>query len=322
MPVVSVIVATFNSSSYIVEALESVSKQSWNELELIITDDCSEDYTVEVCRDWLNSNSKRFARSEILTFERNTGISANANRGLLASKGDWIKFLGADDTLKPDCVSSNMEWIKMHPEINALFSRIEVYRDTFESGNLIETTPSIPYNSAGLLASGRSASSQYKMLLLSDRVHFTPSAFLNRTTLLSVGGFDERFKLLEDYPMWLNLTKNGYKLYFMDKVTVNYRKHSKAINNINVPYLVNPNYFRAEAFRRVYTYPVLPLDIELEQRFIWFASSIFRLKCLNRNGKFNRALLNVTTIFINPFRLFIKIRKWFNKNLKNDEFYF
>lgn len=318
---VSVIISTFNSSGFITETLESVLNQTWKDLELIITDDCSEDDTIEICHNWLTNNCQRFVRSEILTFKKNTGVSANGNRGLYASKGAWIKFLGADDTLKPECISSNMEWIQSHKEIKVLFSRVSIYRDTFIPDNLIDTTPAIPYNPTGILASGITADSQYKMLLVSDRIHFTPSAFLNRSALISVGGFDENFRLLEDYPLWLNLTKNGNVLYFMDKVTVNYRRHSKAINNTGKPFLVNPNYFKSENFRKVYTYPFLPLDIKLEQRFIWFSSQIFRFKWLNRNRRLNNVLLNVFTLYLNPFRHFIQIRKHLNKKLKENEFY-
>ena len=318
---VSIIIASFNSSSFIVETLESISKQTWKELELIITDDSSGDDTVEICRKWVFENKQRFFNTEILTSVLNTGISANANRGLRSATGEWIKFLGADDTLKPTCIEENMFWVASQPEIKALFSRIEIYRDTFEPQNLIEITPGVPFNPIGILAPDKCADSQYKMLLLSDRIHFSPSVFLHRETLLSVGGFDERFKFLEDYPLWLNLTRNGHKLHYMDKVTVNYRQHSKAINNTGTSYLVNLNYFRTEAFRKIYTYPYLPADVRLSQRFRWYASQIFRWDYINRDRKAGRFLLNLMTIYCNPYKYFIWIRKRFNKNLKKNELY-
>ena len=159
------------------------------------------------------------------------------------------------------------------------------------------------------------------MLLVTDRIHFSPSVFLHRETLLSVGGFDEGFRLMEDYPLWLNLTKNGHKLYYMDKVTVNYRQHSKAINNTGTNYLVNLNYFRTEDFRRIYTYPFLPADVRLSQRFYWYASQIFRCDYLNRNRMAGRFLLSFMTIYCNPFRYFIWVRKRFNKELKYNDLY-
>lgn len=318
---VSVIIATYNSSPFVIETLKSISEQSWKNIELVITDDHSVDNTVSVCTEWLNENRQRFVSSIIIRSKKNTGVPANANRGLKASKGVWIKYLGADDTLSPDCIENNMYWIASHPQVRALFSRINIFKDVFEPQNLIETTPGIPYSQKGILASDRRAESQYKMLLLSDRIHFTPSSFLHRETLLMVGGFDERFRLLEDHPLWLNLTRSGYKLYFMDKITVNYRQHSKAINNTGMGYLVNPNYFRSEDFRRIYTYPNLPAEIRLCQQFKWHASQIFRYERFNKNSGLNRFFLMLLTIYLNPFKYYIYFKKLFIKDLRNDEFY-
>jgi glycosyltransferase involved in cell wall biosynthesis len=318
---VSVIIATFNSSPFIIETLESVLAQTWKDIELIITDDFSRDETVEICGKWQKKNFQRFNRIEIITSKMNTGIPANVNRGLCLANGSWIKFLGADDTLKPDCIEKNMSWIATHPEVKVLFSRIDIFKDTFIPENLLFTTPGIPYDNNGILSISRSAYSQYKMLLQYDRIHFTPSAFINRGTLLSVGSFEEKFKFLEDYPLWLKFTKNGHKLYFMDIVTVNYRRHSKAINNTGIKLIVNPNYFRNEGFRKEYTYPYLPYDIELNQRYIWYISQLFRCNCFNKANIPNKILHALLTTYLNPFKYFIWVRKKIDRNLKNNELY-
>lgn len=318
---VSVVIASYNSGLYILETLESILNQSWKNIELIITDDCSSDKTVDLCRMWLSENDKRFVSSELITCEKNTGVSANVNRGLHAASGEWIKFLGADDTLKQNCIMDNILWISYHPEIKVLFSQVEIYKDTFDSVNLIETRPLKVVNNNGILASGRSSESQHKLLLVCDRIHFSPSVFLHRETLLSIGGFDERFRMLEDYPLWLNLTKNGNRLCFMDTVTVNYRQHSRAINNTGITYLINPNYFEQEEFRKLYTYPNLPADIRLFQRYNWFVLSIFRLKWLNVNNRPGRLLKTLLTSYFNPFKIYIYMKKLFNKDLKFNEFY-
>lgn len=318
---VTVIISSYNSSQFIVETLESIAGQTWKDIELIITDDCSGDDTVEVCRKWKDENKERFVNALILTNNRNTGVSANANRGLSVAKGNWIKFLGADDTLKQDCIEENMLHVISDPGIRVLFSKVDIYNNDFGPGNRLSTSCEDTSDPWSIMATGRSAYSQYKMLLISDRLKYTPSVFLHRETLLSVGGFDERFRLLEDYPLWLNLTKNGHRLYYMDKVTVNYRQHSKAINNTGTSYLVNFNYFRTEDFRKIYTYPYLPADVRLSQRFRWYASQIFRWDYLNRDRKAGRILLNLLTIYCNPFRYFIWVRKRFNKKLEKNELY-
>lgn len=318
---VSVIISTYNSSRFIMETIESVSIQTWKNIELIITDDCSSDNTVEICRKWIDSNRQKFIKSQILTSEINTGVSANANRGLKKANGEWIKFLGGDDTLAPECISDNMRFVNGNPVIKVLFSKINIYQNTFEESNLTETIPKGEINQNSIFWPARSVESQYRMLLVSDRINFTPSVFLCRDVLLSVGGFDERFKLLEDYPLWLNLTKIGHKLYFMDKTTVNYRKHTQAINNTGISYLVNPNYLNSNLFRKVYTYPYLPAEIRYDQQFTRFVSRIFRWRWLNKNTIHDKIILDVLTLYLNPFKYFIWLKKKLIKNLKYNEFY-
>ena len=75
-----------------------------------------------------------------------------------------------------------------------------------------------------------SSEDQYQRLLLSDRITYTPSYFFNKKAISSVGGYDEETQFIEDYPMWLKLTKAGIRLYFMEKVTVAYRQHKASLN--------------------------------------------------------------------------------------------
>jgi alpha-1,3-rhamnosyltransferase len=236
---------------------------------------------------------------------------------LKVATGDWIKFLGADDMLIPTCIEDNMNQVLSNGEIKVLFSKINIYRDDFKAENYIRTTPN-DINKESIFYFDRTAQAQYKMLLLADRIHISPSVFLSRELINSVGGFDERFRLLEDYPLWLNLTRSGYKLYFMDKITVNYRMHSNALNHTDNDFLVNPNYFKQEQFRRIYTYPYLPINIRLSQKFSWCVLQLFKIKSINRNTRFNRVLKYILTNLLNPFKYIIALKKGLFPKAAND----
>lgn len=318
---VSIIISTYNSSKFIIETLESVLNQTWKNLELIITDDCSEDNTLELCYSWVKDHHKRFADVKIIESKHNTGISCNANRGLYASTGDWIKFLGADDTLKVTCIDDNVDWVKVHPETRILFSRVEIYHNSIKSSTLISTTEDDTKNKNSIVADGRDVNSQYKMLLKSDRIHFSPTMFINRKTLIALEGFDERFRNMEDYPLWLKLTSHGYKLFFMNKITVNYRLHSNAINNNGTNYIIKPNYFKSELFRKKYIYPNLPLDLRLNEKFVWYSVQVFRIGLFNINNARNRFLYHFLTVYINPIKYYLMLRKLFDNSIVNDELY-
>ena len=114
-PLVSVIIASYNSSGFIIETLESIRNQTWQEKELIISDDCSKDNTVEICKAWLNEHKADFRNTLLIEANKNTGVPANVNRGVKASSGEWIKILGADDTLKTDCIENNIREVSSIP---------------------------------------------------------------------------------------------------------------------------------------------------------------------------------------------------------------
>lgn len=321
MALVSVIVVTYNSADFIVETLESVKNQTWDEIELIISDDFSKDKTVEVCKEWLEKNQYRFKKTGVITTEKNTGVPANVNRGIAMSTGEWLSLLAGDDTLKSNCIELNMEWIKSNPEVSVLFSSVDVYANNFEPVSYIETIPGDPFNPGSIMAPGRNAESQYKMLLVSDRIHYTPSLFINRNALIKVGGMDERFRIIEDHPLWLNLTKNGYQLFFMNKATVNYRRHVQALNYNAATNLINPNYFRLEEFRKAYTYPFLPLDVRLHQKYIWHVSGLFKPGFMNKNLPVQKILYFLLTVLLNPFKYWLRLRRIFNSRTRHCEFY-
>lgn len=69
-PLVSVSIITYNSSSTILETLDSIYSQSYQNIELIVSDDCSTDNTVEICKKWIDEHKDRFVRVELLTVEK------------------------------------------------------------------------------------------------------------------------------------------------------------------------------------------------------------------------------------------------------------
>ena len=77
-PLVSIVVITYNSSEYVCETLESAKAQSYQNIELIVSDDASTDNTVPIVTKWIRENKSRFVCVEIVTSPSNTGITAKA----------------------------------------------------------------------------------------------------------------------------------------------------------------------------------------------------------------------------------------------------
>lgn len=218
LPLVSIVVITYNSSKFVIETLESAKAQTYQNIELIISDDCSTDNTVELCREWIERNGSRFVRTELITVEKNTGIAPNCNRALKMAKGEWVKEIAGDDILLSSCISDNINFIKANKEIQILFSAMYMFKDDIPL-DLKKLHNPITTPMAFLLP----PKEQIDILITTNFIP-APTSFINKTGLEIYGYYDEEYPMWDDYPMWIKLIKNNVKLHFMPKITVLYRQ--------------------------------------------------------------------------------------------------
>ncbi len=317
---VTVAVTSYNSVSSIIETLESIYEQTYSNIDLIISDDFSMDNTLKLVDEWILQDriKHRFSRIEVIKVPKNTGVSANCNRCIAASKSEWIKFIAGDDILLPNCIEDNIRFAENTEDANIIFSQIKVYQDDFKEVNFVRVTPDeFPNN---LMHPTFSGQEQYQLLLVSDRIHYTPSYFFNKKALLKVGGYDESNRLVEDYPMWLKLTSSGEKLHYFHTATVGYRIHSKATNNVGDNVLFKPSIFNTFAIRKKLAHPYLPWAVVKSEEFVYNASRIFQNLGLNKKHKLNSFLYRAICFYMNPYHYLYAFQKRLPSN-KNNLFY-
>lgn len=219
---VSIIVPTYNSSNFVLDTLESIAKQTYPQLELIVTDDGSQDTTVSIVGTWLSCHNERFNCTCLLESEINTGIAKNLNRGLKKCKGRYIKVIAGDDVLLPNCIEDNINYAVAH-DSKILFSQIGVLSELPEDHPTIRTV--IRYQKEMMEFFTWSQEKQFKQLM--ERNYLVgPDYFIERDLLVRWQGYDERFSL-EDYPLWLKAVHNKVRLDFFPKKTVLYRIHDQ-----------------------------------------------------------------------------------------------
>ena len=228
-PLVSVIVITYNSSRYVIETLESVKAQTWENIELIVSDDGSADQTVQLCADWLVENKDRFPTTKLITVPQNTGIPANCNRGLGASVGDWIKLISGDDILIESAIDDNLTYARQYPEASFIASDV---REIDENGVVIRDK----VINEGLIhfSSLQTAKQQVKTYSRWPVFLNTPTFFCKREMIEKGVYFDEEFRIYEDMVVVLRSLEKGYQLHYLPKPTVSYRIHRNSISrNMN-----------------------------------------------------------------------------------------
>ena len=223
-PLVSVFVVCYNAADYICDTLESIKGQTYQNIELVVSDDNSSDDTVALTRKWLENNKDRFVRTEVVTVDHNTGVSANYNRAVQACQGEWAKNVDGDDLLYENCIQSNVEYVQKNPEAKLVFSKVMDFRGS----NPIIVLGDHSSNDKEWFFE-LSAEEQFKTLLHTNMLP-SQTCFIE-LNLLRKYPYNEFYRGLEDEPMWLTLTKNGIKAYFFDDYTSYYRVGESTINS-------------------------------------------------------------------------------------------
>lgn len=216
-PLVSVPVVTYNSSKTVRETLDSIYDQTYQNLELIVSDDCSTDNTVDICREWIETHKGRFVRTELLTVEKNAGVSANVNRAETACQGEWIKGIAGDDRLLPNCIADCVDYVTQNQETVYLFGKVRAFGGDEERCEHYEKL----FNGDFFKLSHED---QIRQLVFDGNMVPAVTCFYNRQKAETIGvKNDERIPLLEDWPKWINLLKAGIDLHFVDSYLVEYR---------------------------------------------------------------------------------------------------
>ena len=90
---ISVIVPVYNAEKYLVQCLDSLVQQTYNDLEIITVNDCSNDNSLNILREY----ATRDKRIKVIDLPVNSGVSFARNTGIAAASGEWISFVDSDD---------------------------------------------------------------------------------------------------------------------------------------------------------------------------------------------------------------------------------
>jgi glycosyltransferase involved in cell wall biosynthesis len=192
-PMVSVIIPTFNRAVFVLEAIESVLKQTLKDFELIVIDDGSIDGTEEAL--------KKYGDRIIYHYQDNRGVSSARNQGLHLSRGKWIAFLDSDDLWFPEKLKTQLEFFSQNPQA-AICQTEEIW---VRNGRRMNARKRHRKFAGDIFAPS---------LLL---CLVSPSAvMIKRELFAQVGYFDETLPACEDYDLWLRISAR-FPVFLIDR---------------------------------------------------------------------------------------------------------
>ena len=98
MDKVSIVVAVYNAEKTLKKCVESLLNQTYNNIEIILVNDCSKDNSLDICTEYSKTNEN----VKVISNEKNSGVSATRNNGINNSTGEYICFVDSDDYVEPD----------------------------------------------------------------------------------------------------------------------------------------------------------------------------------------------------------------------------
>jgi len=208
---VSILMCSYNASAYIDRAISSILNQTWQDWELIISDDASTDNTVEIIKPYLVDN-----RIRLITHTTNLGYLKNKNTAFAHVSGDLITQIDADDTCPPERIEKQVNVFLHHPEIRVCATN---YRRINTNDQEIE---SLSYNNDLLISE-----------IVEDYPFWFPGVMFKKELINEFGLFSEYFSgIFGDDEYWIARVNYKYPIYFLKDVLYNYRVHPDSMTNV------------------------------------------------------------------------------------------
>lgn len=210
-PKVSVIIPIYNHAKFIGEAIRSVLDQSYQDFEIIITNDGSTDNTLEAI------NKFSDPRIKVFTFEKNKGISNALNNCIVNSKGEYIALLNSDDTFLHDKLKKQVDFLEENKNTAAVFTL----------ANIIDED-SLPFKDKDHFyfsifdQPNRNKFEWLNHFFYNGNCLCHPSMMIRRQCFESVGYYDIRFHQMQDLELYVRICMK-YDIYIIQERLVNFR---------------------------------------------------------------------------------------------------
>lgn len=210
-PVVSVLIKAFNHAPYIRQTIESILKQSFQDFEIVVTDDASTDGTAEVVRGFTDP------RIRLETLPSNLGISGAMNATTARARGRYFAILNSDDWALPGRLWRQVEFLDANPAVSLVFG-LPLTVD--EAGQPIDA-----YNdfAQGARLPDFSRRSWLRQFFFAGNCLCAPTAMIRREAYAAAGAYDRRLTNLQDLDMWIRMLLAGHAIHVLPEALTAFR---------------------------------------------------------------------------------------------------
>jgi glycosyltransferase involved in cell wall biosynthesis len=288
LPLVSVVLPSYNAEDFIVESVESCVGQEYDNLEIIISDDASTDSTPILLK---KLKEKYPDRIRLFLQEENLGISNNCNFILKHCAGTYIAFHAGDDVMLPTKIGRQVEYMENNLSCTICYHNLEVFQS--------KTNETLYY-----FNEKRKYQGDIYTCIMYGAFNGGCSNMV-RAEKAPKNGYNKTIPAASDWLYWIETLNNGGSIDYIDEVLGRYRRHDNNItsqsddigqnkldclNSCNIILSLNPKYFNAVMFK--YSNELLSLRYILP----YFKTTLISMLISPDISKFVRLVVYVITL--------------------------
>jgi glycosyltransferase involved in cell wall biosynthesis len=218
LPVVSVVIKAYNHEAYVEQAIRSVLEQSFQDFEIVVTDDASTDATPHKIAQFTDSRI-RFER-----FTANQGIAAAMNATVRRARGLFVAILNSDDFMLPDRLATQVRFLRERADVAAVFSVPLQVDDSGRPDDGFGSIFAIPFAHAE-----PTRRDWLRHFFLHGNTLCAPSAMIRNSAFRAIGPDDVRLAHLADLDRWIKLLR-WREIHVMDRPLTAFRVRANRAN--------------------------------------------------------------------------------------------
>jgi len=236
LPFVTVFTPNYNKSKFLQETIESVLRQTYENFEYIIIDDCSTDNSWDI----INNYASKDERIKTFRNDKNMKIVKTRNEGfhLSSSKAKYYAILDSDDVSTPNRIEEQVKFLEENPQYGLIGSNTII---------IDEESKEIGYR--------KYASSDLEIRKVITRLNpiAQSSVLIRKKAIQEVGLYDEKWNVCQDYDYWLRIGIN-WKLMNFEKPLIKYRLSRTQVKVTNLKETIQNTYLIQKKAIKDYNY--------------------------------------------------------------------
>jgi glycosyltransferase involved in cell wall biosynthesis/predicted SAM-dependent methyltransferase len=209
---------SYNHADYVAAAIRSIQQQSFQDFEIVVTDDGSTDGTPDIIAAF---NEPRL---KLKHFAANRGAAVATNDAIGRCNGEYLALLNSDDVFMPHKLERQVAFLDANPHIGAVFGYAEIIDKDGKRPD-----PGSPFNASVFEVENRSQIQWLRHFFLAGNCLCHPTMMIRRQCYDKVGTYDARFASLPDLHMWMRLVA-AYPIHVLPEVLIGFRELPNAGN--------------------------------------------------------------------------------------------